>query len=412
MHHVTCRSFYWRTASMVGTAAAKVIKICLLVALFAAAYGMSDLFKMTDYSDQYYDTREFAFSVRNSNSTKNRLGHNEGVQAPSEGLATRYYDYANNMTHTLPRLDFAIPGFPKCGTSTLMYYLHHHPEIHMFPRERCEMTSNDPSPLLHDLAHINKNGSKWPLTGIKCPRELESGAIPKHYSKHYGTADPPKLLVGIRHPVLWFESFYNHRVRNGNAMHPDPNAFIGKCRRRMHGVCTNRAAFHAYLASLMGQKDGISNGFMPHFYEHVSTGEPYRGSVFLYEIKQLNDRNISRATLFRNDLQNFLGLRQELPSMIWFRPGRQDEDIGAVVPEMDICATANNRLRGALMEHATNASKWIRMYLLGRGVTVSSRNYFENLVDGWLVDTCNSPRKETTNNKTAQCTNFGCFLEM
>jgi hypothetical protein len=48
-------------------------------------------------------------------------------------------------------LQFSIVGFPKSGTSTLMFHLREHPEIHMFKDERCELGSNQHARLIQDL---------------------------------------------------------------------------------------------------------------------------------------------------------------------------------------------------------------------------------------------------------------------
>ena len=44
-------------------------------------------------------------------------------------------------------LNFAIIGFPKCGTSTLMHYFHQNKEVQIFKEERCDLGSIDRSRL-------------------------------------------------------------------------------------------------------------------------------------------------------------------------------------------------------------------------------------------------------------------------
>jgi hypothetical protein len=39
-------------------------------------------------------------------------------------------------------LNFAVVGFPKCGTSTLMLHLEDHPEVQIFSKERCDLGGN------------------------------------------------------------------------------------------------------------------------------------------------------------------------------------------------------------------------------------------------------------------------------
>lgn len=54
-----------------------------------------------------------------------------------------------------------------------------------------------------------------------------------------------KFIVGIRHPILWFESFYNFRIHNKVRM-PPAEELVGNCGGRMHGVCTRRGNFHFF----------------------------------------------------------------------------------------------------------------------------------------------------------------------
>jgi len=45
--------------------------------------------------------------------------------------------------------------------------------------------------------------------------------------------------------------------------------------------------------------------------------------VFLYEVSQLSDGDESRAAQLREVLQSFLGLRQPILPMIWYKPGKE-----------------------------------------------------------------------------------------
>lgn len=97
-------------------------------------------------------------------------------------------------------LDFAIIGFPKCGTSTLMFHLLSHPEVKIFKDERCELAWNRQAILIRDLYLKFSPGSSF-VRGIKCPGDLENTKLSlPNYQKFF-----PKTsyIIGIRHPVLW-----------------------------------------------------------------------------------------------------------------------------------------------------------------------------------------------------------------
>ena len=79
-----------------------------------------------------------------------------------------------------------------------------------------------------------------------------------------------KLIVAIRHPILWFESFYNFRtVDNKRPLHWNTEKYIGRCKRDEH-VCTDHAQFHVYLSKLFENNaidSGISSSSTPHSFK-------------------------------------------------------------------------------------------------------------------------------------------------
>ena len=102
-------------------------------------------------------------------------------------------------------VQFSIIGFPKSGTSTLMFHLRDHPEIHMFPHERCELAQNRQKILIEDMYRQfppSTQISNRFVRGIKCPMELENRQLALHnYKKFFPKTD---FIVGIRHPILWY----------------------------------------------------------------------------------------------------------------------------------------------------------------------------------------------------------------
>lgn len=101
-------------------------------------------------------------------------------------------------------LNVAVVGFPKCGTSTLMHHLEAHPEVKMFTEERCDLGGGQAAKLVEDLYNMPLNAT---IRGLKCPQDLESlGMALPEYVTHFPET---RMIVGVRHPVLWFESFYN-----------------------------------------------------------------------------------------------------------------------------------------------------------------------------------------------------------
>jgi hypothetical protein len=302
-------------------------------------------------------------------------------------------------------LDFAIAGFPKTGTSTLMHHLRNHPEISMFPDERCEVSANQHAKLMADLYQKlpPSNATNTYRRILKCPSQFENTllAMP-NYKKFFPHTH---FIAGIRHPVTWFESFYNFRVHNYLDM-PPPETLVGPqgcASPKAKNVCTFRASFHIFLANLgktpLQTRDELDLLIPPNL-KRKKSGKlnvvPTDRHIFLYETRQLADDHspsaAHRAETMRRDLQQFLGLSQPIAPFIWFKPGKnrtQAELTHIRQKQIDICDPHHALVRESLMEIAVNASRWIRQYFIqSPDVMVSSRPYFEELLQQWKIDPC------------------------
>lgn len=121
-------------------------------------------------------------------------------------------DEVKNRTGAL--LDFAVIGFPKCGTSTMMRFLH--TKSSFVPgREICDFNTKNEEKIDKFQNLITEFSRKNPgkKIGVKCPSSAESFRFYDNVKKFYGD-DHTRYIVGIRHPIDWFESFYNFRVNN------------------------------------------------------------------------------------------------------------------------------------------------------------------------------------------------------
>ena len=265
-------------------------------------------------------------------------------------------------------MDFAIVGFPKTGTSTLMFHLKNHTEsVFMFRDERCELSWNQQVVLLKDL-HQQYNPNK--LMGIKCPHALEVDFSLDNFRTFFPET---KFIVGVRNPIRWFESFYNFRVHNEFPMRP-ANRLVGKCKKLNQGVCTDRANFSNFLAKI----------------------EDHR-QVFLYETSQL--KNSESTDVFLKDLQEFLGLKTPLKGpMIHVKPGRKpmskehEEELNS--KKINICDNQYANLRAVLKKQASASADWIlEEFLSNPNVKVSSPDYFRSKLQEWHSDPCDIEKK-------------------
>jgi hypothetical protein len=203
-----------------------------------------------------------------------------------------------------------------------------------------------------------------------------------------------KIIVGVRHPVSWFQSYYNYRgteMHDKNVVIQPPAAESLTGSKSWMGVSTDGARFELGLMQLgkieIDCKDLLVLG---------GSGRrvfPSSFSVFLYSIDQLEDTNDERSKIFRHDLQTFLGLEniiEEIPrSNVNHFTGKSRH------PEtINICDSKYKRLRSVLLKNANRSNKWIRSkFIHHMDVTVGGRSHFLRIIDGWQSDLCPTTRR-------------------
>merc|ERR1712076_12701 len=69
--------------------------------------------------------------------------------------------------------------------------------------------SSEPTSLVEGLIAHQAKCPKM-KRGIKCPSLLYNDHFHQIYSDFYPKTD---LIVGVRHPVSWFQSYYNYRLK-------------------------------------------------------------------------------------------------------------------------------------------------------------------------------------------------------
>jgi hypothetical protein len=274
-------------------------------------------------------------------------------------------------------LDFAIIAHPKTATSAMLHWFRLHPEIQVQTHENHALAAGKPAELVANLYQMEP-GQRF-KRGYKAPRDLIVREALLSIAKYWPRT---KLIVGLRHPVLWFESFYNFRIHNGYNM-PPAEALIGPLQRGMVGVATDEAKFHWHF-------DGLGKtSHTPGELKLLSWGDEkppplpkLTNPVFLYEINQLRDANETRAAIFCADLAQYLGLSTALKPMSIKR--------GPIYPKaIDICEPRYGGVRLELMKHAKESATWIRRYFVqSPDVTVSVPEYFHRLMTSWLADPC------------------------
>jgi hypothetical protein len=307
----------------------------------------------------------------------------EGERPP---LHTLIGDFNKDITGDVEfLLDFAIIGHPKTATTFTMKWLASQDEIQMYRHEIHSLRMGKPAELVSQLYSLPA-GSQY-KRGYKAPRDLFSIKVLDSISEYWPDC---KLVVGLRHPVRWFESFYNYHVRCGYTM-PPADSLIGECPSHSHGVCTEEAQFHLHL-NLLGktnQSTADEKKLLKPLPSKVPILGPMRNQVFLYEISQLGDEDDARADKYRRDLGSFLGLEHEISPIV------RDEESLNYHYDLDICEDRYRPLRRALMDIAKPASEWIRTYFMqSPEVVVSSPEFFNELLLEWMEDPCDKESDE------------------
>lgn len=199
-------------------------------------------------------------------------------------------------------MDFVIAGFPKCGTTTMEGNLGA-----LAPMPVADVCT----PLANTLYYAHRGWpNKYPdeagrndtklYRGTKCPQFVDdlsdwSQKVPRTL-----------VIVGIRHPVLWFQSFWNMQAQNFPHNYPqnvtpyDRTRICTTCQNRgcprKQLYCVARSRFHLSLArlgktpldtterALLAPKDGDGG-------DNIKPKD-IRNKIFLYEQTELNQEDV------------------------------------------------------------------------------------------------------------------------
>eukprot|EP00984_Skeletonema_dohrnii_P011570 scaffold4626_cov110-Skeletonema_dohrnii-CCMP3373.AAC.17 len=221
-----------------------------------------------------------------------------------------------------PPLDFAIIGFAKTGTTFLHDILATHSQVIMYDDEfwgdgnMLRQWLNKTTVMVGNSS-LNETNREQPTTkrrGIKCPRIVKETARLDQLLNNTS-----RVIVGVRHPVHWFESLYNYRIwqkheKKRHNMKP-PLRFLHNNRTDWLGLSTGAARFDLYLKQL--GKVPLSPDELQHMTRinkvyGVMTStvhhEQHPMKVLLYSMEQIKDSNTQRRLHFQHTLQQFLNL--------------------------------------------------------------------------------------------------------
>lgn len=358
-------------------------------------------FNLSLFSMDVFAAKESARRKPKSTSSNSRKKNDPPWRLPGVKTITSQVEAGDKSAGSF-MLDFAIVGFPKTGSSTMMLWLGRHAdEIAAFKYEVKTLQTSTPIQFIRQIYTQLPNGPL--LRGYKSPTDLENRRALNKLSTFFPTT---RLIVGIRHPIRWFESFYNFRIQNENKKkRMAPANEIGlECWKSTNGVCGGRAMFHKSLA-VLGKTPMTDPAELALFhigegsksFEATSMVNQTQNSipnhVFIYDLEQLGDSNDARARSFRKAIQDYLGVNEELQEVLHVKPGKTDIDSEDQrrrnERKIDICDEKFTTQRVMLLEIATKAQDWIRSYFLkSSDVFVGNRQHFLEILEAYRVDPC------------------------
>jgi len=327
-------------------------------------------------------------------------------------------------------LDFAIIGFPKSGTTFLKDYINQTSQTYVYERELCIKKYSDLIYFvelyydLHEQYNSNQQQQQeqggYPsmkdtspsriMFGLKCPGVLYRNDL-SIYKRYFPTT---KLIIGLRSPSSWFESFYNYQMTKSNpSIQKDTNTtnLIGMCGKHQK-VCTHRARFHSALgrlgktslssvdelnllfgrqqSSVVEEEDGDMNTAISN--ENVGSSSSRRrklqeekengipNQILLYELNQIHNPNTSQK--FTQAIQDYLDISEEsLPVISTYHQYKPRT--------IDICNEEHDQVRKVLLDIGIESSTWIQEYFMkSHTVNIVDSDSFSELLDDWKIDSC------------------------
>lgn len=256
--------------------------------------------------------------------------------------------------------------------TTMMHWLREHDDIEMYGHEIRYLVEERPAEFVSLLYNLSE-GSYY-KRGYKQPNEIVRPKGFRYLQKHWPRT---KLIVGVRHPVTWLQSFVSFKIRNGKG---------DNMKKLLQHYVDGEAIpttirYHVHLSQL-----GMTNATDPReavlLGSHAFHVPKMPTQVFLYENSQPFDATDNHHVQFANDMTEFLGLSYPLHPLV--REDTKYTDVG-----VDICEDKYADLRQRLIDEGRKAATWIvEFFLKSPDVTTSNRSHFETRLMTWSSDPC------------------------
>ncbi|GKY95801.1 hypothetical protein MPSEU_000540800 [Mayamaea pseudoterrestris] len=343
--------------------------------------------------------------------TKLNSHHPQVSETPLTSLITD--DFMNVTSDVQYLMDFAIIGHAKTATTFIKHWLYEHPQVLIYNQEIHHLLDATRGPAkmvksMYELGPYDANKRR----GYKAPNDIRRPPALSAFRKYWPDT---RLVVGLRHPVKWFESYYNFNVRQSQKRRnfTDGEAVMLPAEQMVGRKLPDRVQFHHHLAMLGKtnvtdpKEQALLNGAgsdMQSPNTRKAFAMPYppaymRNQVFLYEVSQPFVKENGLARRFAHDFKEFLQLDKPL------RPVDNESTLRKIFLKLvgkkkkeerpnfhyaiDICDDKFVELRRELLQVGKEASQWISQFLLNQpSVHVSSPQHFRDLLSTWSIDPC------------------------
>jgi hypothetical protein len=337
--------------------------------------------RQADPNDEKSESKKDNANINGLQSTKGR-----------PPISRFLYENKTATTHVQSLLDYAIIGFSECGTTALGEWLHQHPQVKSPIGETCDFRHGIDSMAQALYANLPQTDDESIIKGYQCSHHVQNPIILKEIAEYFPKT---KLIITVRHPLKWFETFYEMHLAQQDGQRAGLRGSAPSSSKSRPPAFMLTGGYHQYLAmlgktSMLGPDErALIDPYTTHQSLENKQIINVSNHIFFADMSQFDDSNQTRALAFRQDLQQFLGLKEELS----FMPLACQEPAPSS-PNIDICSKAHAYIRTELMRTSRNASSWFRNYFLkSPDVVVSSRDYLESIFESWMIDPC----EEATN---------------
>jgi len=318
--------------------------------------------------------------VKNHKTEPHTLSKKE-PQSTAHKVTEKDASHKNNRHYGL---DLYVIGFAKCGTGTIRDLLRHSDGVTLLGRENNDLFNGktDEEGLatldshFEDLLDHNATLLATHQRAIKNPKGITHIKSIRTLATH--TSRNTRLILGIRHPVSFFQSYCNFRI-SAKVRHNDTLMTIDECYKRYFHV----TRYDLYMKQLA--KTDLSAEELMEMGQHFLELVPNKYKIFLYHLEQIVDNNKTRSEKLRSDFQHYAKLKNPITSWPINKVGHEK-----AAESIDICDPEFYEIRQELIEHGVRASDWIlNKFLKSHDVVVGGqRDHFIKLLESWEKDIC------------------------